>query len=140
MVWSGIVVGKARKNAYVPYDLYSYFMREDSLVHSSDWGLQKQYFHAFTHYLELARKMTPDVVNEIELATFQSFIEREKILHKAGALNSIAMREIRNAAKRCNITISKILRSGYQARRKGIMLLSHFSFPLGCSVRRMMIR
>ncbi len=115
-------------------------MRGDSLVHSSDWSLQQQYFQVFTSYLELVRNMTPDVVNEVELATFQSFIERENTLHEAGTLDSNARRKISDAAKKCNITISKIFRSDYHVRRKVVMLLSYFSFPLGCSVRRMMIR
>ena len=99
VIWSGKVVGKARKYAYVSYDLYSYFMREDSLVQSSDWGLQKQYFSAFTRYLELVRNMTPIVATEVELETFQSFIERENTLHEAGIQDSNVMKEICNAVK-----------------------------------------
>lgn len=139
IIWSGEVVGKAGKYAYIPFDLYTYCMHEASLVHTMNWNTQKQYFKAFEQYLGISRQLTPKVQNKVELMVYQAFIERENQLFKSGNLDIAAQKEIECFAKACNINAYKIIRSDMNLRRKLTFLMCSINFRYGCRVRRKLI-
>ncbi len=140
VLWSGEIVGKAKRFAYVPFDLYTYNMIDTSLTHRLSWEVQRQFFSALQEYMELARQLTPSVANEVELEVFQAFLSRENTMYINKTLDSIARDAIEKAAKSCHLTVSKVMRSDMNFRRKSVFLVSLLSFPLGCRIRRMLIR
>ena len=140
VIWSGEVVGKAGVYGFIPVDLYTYNTHSTSLVRTYKWETQQQYFVAFQRYMDLARKLTPRVSDQVELEILQAFIERENRLYLEGTLDSEAKNAINEAVKACNCTVKKVMRSGFSLRRKSLYLLCLVSFPLGCNVRRMLLR
>lgn len=140
VIWSGEVVGNAGKYAYVPYDLYSYRMSDVSLVHSYDWSLQKQYFGPITAYVDQTRKYAPSVATQVELAVYESLIERYCILvNNMHPFTRAQKQYVAKSSKKCHITFWKIMRSDMQFRRKLVYLLSLISFPFACELKLKLI-
>lgn len=137
VIWSGKVVCDAKEYGFVPYALYSYRMHPSSLVHTWEWRIQKQYFRPFLYYLYLTRKFTPDISEKVELLVYESFINRYCICAKnISDFSNEQKKDISNYAKECEITVEKIIRSDFRARRKVFLLLSMISFSFACDIRR----
>ena len=141
VIWSGEIVGNTEKYCYVPYDLYSYRINVSGLVKTETWVVYKDYFKALLEYLELTKQLTPKVLNEVRLLTYQAMIYGYNTLLSSGEqIGKEARVSIINSTKKCGMTFFAVLQSNIHFRRKLIFLFSMIDFPFGCKLRRLLIR